>query len=99
MIGIIATMATDASASPRSPNRLLATDSATKVCQRTAPWNTEVNAGPSTCIARASSGRSSRHSADIDSTDSSTAPPTPVTGTEARFARPSVSISSAGNRT
>jgi hypothetical protein len=48
---------------------------------------------------RTSRGRSARHSADISSTDSSSAPPTPAIGTEARLARDRVSISSAGNST
>ena len=37
MIGIIATIATDATGRPRSLSMLPTTESATKVCQRTAP--------------------------------------------------------------
>ena len=48
---------------------------------------------------RASAGRSARQSSDIASTDSSSAPPTPATGTLERSAFTSVWISSIGNST
>ena len=47
----------------------------------------------------ASSGRSARHSIDIRSTESSSAPPTPATGTLLRSAFTSVCTSSIGNST
>jgi len=65
------------------------------VCQRVAPWNTEVKAGPS--ISAISSGRSASRSTLMISTDANSTPPTSSTGTRVRSARASVAISKAGN--
>ena len=59
---------------------------------------TLVKAGPSTAKC-ASNGRSARHNSDISSADSSSAPPTPATGTLLRSALTSVCTKKTGSST
>src|SRR5215207_3764192 len=85
--GTIAAIATAMRVMPRGPNRLPATASPTKVCQRVDAWNSDVKLGPSMPKLRSSSGRVRSRAKLLSRMAQISAPPTPRSGTDERSAR------------